>query len=89
MRLREVRGCPALCPEGSPDTQRPLAEDDWSKLPYSVRAAIFYDSMGYICACCGEVYIRQPLLDVRLGRLDATRAVVTAAATHSSGALQD
>ena len=63
------RGCPAGC---AADVlhQRELSDEELRQL--SADAARTVDDSGwpgYICNCCGVVYVREAYLDIKLGRL--------------------
>jgi hypothetical protein len=63
-------GCPNSCTEPSSRLQRAITEPEFAHLSQAARTAV-HKSQGrcFICSRCGVVYIRQPALDMRLGRL--------------------
>jgi hypothetical protein len=70
------RGCPAKCPHGGPQLQRPLSHEELISLPRDSQAHISAGGWPcYICDCCGALYVREPYLDVRIGRLKDFRNI--------------
>ena len=64
------RGCPAQCAEGLSDNQRELATQELLRLPQSGMNKVHESGWpGYVCTSCGAIYIREPYLDVPLGKL--------------------
>jgi hypothetical protein len=65
-----ARGCPNSCTQPSIGLQRPITEPEFAHLSQAARTAV-HKSQGrcFVCSGCGLVYIRQPALDMRLGRL--------------------
>ena len=65
-----VRVCPTGCTKGNADAQHPLSEEEFRLLPDSAQAQVRSSGAPcYICDWCGTLYIREPYLDIPLGKL--------------------
>jgi hypothetical protein len=65
-----LRGCPCRCSDGDALQQREVTHEELSQLEFGAVSAVRKSGWPcYICNSCGCVYVREPYLDVALGRL--------------------
>ncbi len=72
--IAHKRGCPHACEGGTVEVQRPLTAEQLASLSEHACLEISRaGAQGYLCGACGLIYLREPYLDIPLGRLAAWR----------------